>query len=89
MPFEIRHFVETNFYLRKDRSTHSISIISMIITQRCAGLRYNDQNLVEKRLILRQRKLQRYSDVVLQTLVKHYKQTSIYCPLMVDFMTGI
>ena len=30
MPFEIRHFVETNFYLRKDRSTHSISIISMI-----------------------------------------------------------
>ena len=31
MPFEIRHFVETNFYLRKDRSTHSISIISMIL----------------------------------------------------------
>ena len=60
-----------------------------IITQRCAGLRYNDQNLVEKRLILRQRKLQRYSDVVLQTLLKHYKQTSIYCPLMVDFMTVI
>ena len=32
MPFEIRHFVETNFYLRKDRSTHSISIISMVKT---------------------------------------------------------
>ena len=29
MPFEIRHFVETNFYLRKIRSTHYISIISM------------------------------------------------------------
>ena len=33
MPFEIRHFVETNFYLRKDRSTHSISIISMALVR--------------------------------------------------------
>ena len=33
MPFEIRHFVETIFLLRKDRSTHSMSIISMICTQ--------------------------------------------------------
>ena len=32
MPFEIRHFVETNFYLRKGRSTHSISIISVGFT---------------------------------------------------------
>ena len=33
MPFEIRHFVATNLYLRKDRSTHSISIISMVPPQ--------------------------------------------------------
>jgi hypothetical protein len=29
MPFSMRHFVETIFLLRKDRSTHSMSIISM------------------------------------------------------------
>ena len=33
MPFEIHHFVRTNFYLRKDRSTHSIFIISMGVPQ--------------------------------------------------------
>ena len=29
IPFEIRHFVETKFSLRRDRSTHSVSINSM------------------------------------------------------------
>jgi hypothetical protein len=32
MPFSMRHFMETNLLLRKDRSTHSMSIISMLLT---------------------------------------------------------
>ena len=51
MPFEIRHFVETNCYLRKDRSTHSISIISMALTrdQKCRRTQYRMTPLVINR----------------------------------------
>ena len=37
MSLYIRHFVETKFSLNKDRSTHSISIISMRPRQVCVG----------------------------------------------------
>ena len=78
MPFEIRHFVETNFYLRKDRSTHSISIISMDLTQKSENEINKVWECAGKRNHLNERSIQRLNTrhspcLVIYLLTKTHK----------------